>query len=165
MADNVTVDNNALTDYTVASDDDGTAQHQYVKLEWGPDNTQTKVDTGASALPIQDGGNSLTVDGTVAISAGSAVIGTVQHSTTTLVSGQSAPTNAAGNIVASRSGRQRLTLLNAGSVDVYVGPSVVTTANGMKLIPGAALTLHTSAAIQGITASGTGAIHYMEEYT
>ena len=55
----------------IATDQDaGLAQHQYVKVEWGPDNTQTKVDTGASALPIQDGGNSITVDGSVTANAG-----------------------------------------------------------------------------------------------
>lgn len=59
---------------TLATDDDGTAHHQKVKIEWGADNTQTPVDTGASAVPIQDGGNSLTVDGTVAVSS---VSGTV----------------------------------------------------------------------------------------
>lgn len=68
MADNVTVDNGSGTDYTAATDDDGTAHHPYVKVEWGADNTQTKVAAGAAALPIQDGGNSITVDGTVAVS-------------------------------------------------------------------------------------------------
>lgn len=62
MADNVLVDNGGLTDYNVASDDDGTSQHQYVKMEWGADGVFTKVSTGANALPVQDGGNSLTVD-------------------------------------------------------------------------------------------------------
>ncbi len=52
MADNVLVDNNALTDYPVATDDDGTAQHQYVKVEFGADNTQTKV-TSAVGLPVK----------------------------------------------------------------------------------------------------------------
>ena len=67
MADNVTVENGAtLSDYTVATDDDGSAQHQYTKMEWGGDGTFTKVSTGAAAVPIQDGGNSITVDGTVA---------------------------------------------------------------------------------------------------
>ncbi len=60
MADNVAITPGAGA--TIATDDDGTAHHQYVKLEWGPNNTQTPVNTGASALPIQDGGNSLTVD-------------------------------------------------------------------------------------------------------
>ena len=51
MADNPTVDNGSLTDYTVAADDDGTALHQYVKLEFGADNTQTKV-SAANPLPV-----------------------------------------------------------------------------------------------------------------
>jgi hypothetical protein len=66
-ADNV-VANPGVGGATFATDDDGTAHHPYTKLEWGPDNTQTKVDVGASAVPVQDGGNSLTVDGTVAVS-------------------------------------------------------------------------------------------------
>lgn len=67
MADNVTADPGA-GGATFATDDDGTAHHPYVKLEWGADNTQTKVASGANALPIQDGGNSITVDGTVGVS-------------------------------------------------------------------------------------------------
>ena len=45
MADNPTVKNGtgAGTDYVVATDDDGTAQHQYVKLEYGADGTFTKI--------------------------------------------------------------------------------------------------------------------------
>jgi len=51
MADNVTLPG---TGAVVASDDDGTAQHQYVKLEWGADNTQNKVDTASGKpLPVQ----------------------------------------------------------------------------------------------------------------
>lgn len=52
MADNPTVDNGGLTDYVVAADDDGTALHQYTKVEFGADNTQTKVTT-TTGLPIQ----------------------------------------------------------------------------------------------------------------
>jgi len=51
VADNVLVDNGTGTDYTVATDDDGTAQHQYVKLEFGADGTQTKVSSG-NPLPV-----------------------------------------------------------------------------------------------------------------
>ena len=64
MADNV-VANPGTGGATFATDDDGTAHHPYVKLEWGADNTQTKVATGASAVPIQDGGNSITIDGSI----------------------------------------------------------------------------------------------------
>ena len=41
MADNVAV--SAAASYTVASDDDGTAQHQYVKLEFGADGGFNRV--------------------------------------------------------------------------------------------------------------------------
>lgn len=63
MADNITVDNVDLTDYVVATDDDGTAQHQYVKIEFGADNTQTKV-SAANPLPV----TGTALSGTVAVS-------------------------------------------------------------------------------------------------
>lgn len=68
MADNITLNAGSGGSDIATDQDAGLAHHQYVKVEWGPDNTQTKVDIGASALPIQDGGNSITVDGTVAVS-------------------------------------------------------------------------------------------------
>lgn len=52
MADNVTVDNGALTDYTVATDEEvGVGQHPYTKVEFGPDGTFTKV-TATTGLPV-----------------------------------------------------------------------------------------------------------------
>lgn len=52
MADNVAV--TPGTGALIATDDDGTAQHQYVKLEWGPDNTQNKTDVASGKpLPVQ----------------------------------------------------------------------------------------------------------------
>ena len=51
MADDVTVDNGAGTDYVVATDDDGTAQHQLVKIEFGADGVFTMVD-GSNPLPV-----------------------------------------------------------------------------------------------------------------
>jgi hypothetical protein len=53
MADNVSVDNGTGTDYTVATDDDGTAQHQLVKIEFGPNGTFTPV-SAANPLPTTD---------------------------------------------------------------------------------------------------------------
>lgn len=46
MADNVTL-NSGTGGAVIATDDDGVAHHQYVKLEFGADNTQTKVTTSA----------------------------------------------------------------------------------------------------------------------
>lgn len=65
MADNVTADP-GTGGATFRTDDDGTAHWPYVKLAWGADNTQTIVAAAGGALPIQDGGNAITVDGTVA---------------------------------------------------------------------------------------------------
>ena len=48
MADNSTM--GSTTD-VIATDDDGTAKHQYVKLEFGADNVYTKVDF-ANPLPV-----------------------------------------------------------------------------------------------------------------
>ena len=65
-ADNVTADP-GTGGATFRTDDDGTAHWPYVKLAWGADNTQTIVAAGGDAIPIQDGGNAITVDGTVAV--------------------------------------------------------------------------------------------------
>ena len=53
MADNVTL-NPGSGGAVVATDDDGTAQHQYVKVEFGADNTYTKV-TATQGLPVKNG--------------------------------------------------------------------------------------------------------------
>ena len=50
MADNITLDP-GTGGAVIATDDDGTAHHQYVKVEFGPDNTQTPVST-SNPLPV-----------------------------------------------------------------------------------------------------------------
>jgi len=60
MADNVTL-NAGSGGSTIATDDDGAAQHQYVKVEFGGDGTFTKV-TSSVGLPVSDAGGTLTVD-------------------------------------------------------------------------------------------------------
>lgn len=74
MADNV-VANAGAGGATFRTDDDGTAHWPYTKLAWGADNTQTIVAAGAGAIPVQDGGNSLTVDngGTFAVQVSAAL--------------------------------------------------------------------------------------------
>jgi hypothetical protein len=67
MTDNVVASAAVGTGATFATDDDGTAHHPYVKIEFGADNTQTPV-SSSNPLPVGDAGGSLTVDGTVAIS-------------------------------------------------------------------------------------------------
>lgn len=94
MADNVTVDNGDLSDYSVSTDDAGAdGQVQRVKIAYAADGSATHVPAdangllvnlganndvtvtgtvtatdGGSTLSIDDGGASLTVDGTVAVS-------------------------------------------------------------------------------------------------
>lgn len=64
MADNVLTEAVGVAGVTLATDEEvGVAHHPYTKLEWGANNVFNKVDSGAAALPIQDGGNSITVDG------------------------------------------------------------------------------------------------------
>ena len=54
MADNV-VANAGTGGATFATDDDGVAHHPYVKIEFGADNTQTKV-SAANPLPVDASG-------------------------------------------------------------------------------------------------------------
>lgn len=65
MADNVIANSTDSGGPTFATDDAAGVHWPYGKVAWGADNTQTPVAAGASALPIQDGGNTITVDGTV----------------------------------------------------------------------------------------------------
>ena len=78
--------------------------------------------------------------------------------------GQVSPTNVAATLIAARATRRAVLFVNQGSVDVYVGPATVTTANGFVIKPNASLTLNTTALVQAITSSGTGTIHYVEEF-
>lgn len=53
MADNIQLNSGTGGD-VIAADDDGTAKHQQVKVEWGPNNTQNAVDAASGmALPVQ----------------------------------------------------------------------------------------------------------------
>lgn len=79
--------------------------------------------------------------------AGSASIATSQ-------SPSSASSATALSIVAARAGRISVTLTNiTGSAAAYLGPTGVTTATGFFLaaVPGAAVTLYTSAAVFGVS--------------
>lgn len=86
MADNVTLDPGS-GGAVIATDDNGTAQVQWIKLQFGPDGTFTPV-TASVGLPIGDAGGSLTVDAPVAtpvfvrLSDGSAAITTLPVSAT-----------------------------------------------------------------------------------
>jgi hypothetical protein len=72
MADNVTL-NPGTGGATIATDDDGTAQHQYVKVEFGADGTFTKV-TSSVGLPVKEIKSATPTQSSVADSASSVTI-------------------------------------------------------------------------------------------
>jgi hypothetical protein len=76
VADNVELNAGTGGDL-IAADDDGTAKHQYVKLEFGADNTQTKVSASDPLPVVQTGTHSVNVaavvPGTGATALGKAV--------------------------------------------------------------------------------------------
>lgn len=126
-ADNVTVDNGALTDYVPATD------------------TRTI--------------NSVSVE----------VQRIVPIANTAMANGQVTVTNSATTIVAARETRQSVVIVNRQTVAVWVGIATVTTANGLRLDPGDAVTVLANVLIQGITSaaySGTGdaLVQYVETY-
>lgn len=89
-----------------------------------------------------------------------------EQGSTSISTSQVTPTTTAATLIAKRDTRKRVIITNNGSVDVYVGPATVTTANGFKIPPGYTLTLRTIALIQAIIASGTmvGSVHITEEF-
>jgi hypothetical protein len=73
----------------------------------------------------------------------------------------------ATQIVASRSGRQLVTVVQSGTTDVYLGSAnTVTTSNGLLLpgTKGASVTLPYAGAVYGIVASGTQTVTAAETY-
>lgn len=68
MADNLEADPGA-GGATFATDDIAGVHFPRSKIVWGEDGTATDTAAGAAAIPIQDGGNTITVDGTVELGA------------------------------------------------------------------------------------------------
>jgi hypothetical protein len=133
---------------TLATDDDGTAHHQKVICEWGPEDTQTRVDTGANALPIQDGGNSITVDGTVAVSSIAGTVNVNASGTTVPVSGsvtvsQSTASNLKVDLSGTAANSTAIVVTAAGAVahdsadsgnPIKIGAKCETSPKGMTLV-------------------------------
>ncbi len=115
MADNIEL-NAGSGGAVIATDDDGTAHHQYVKLEFGADNTQTKV-TSSVGLPVGDAGGSLTVDqptGTnlhMVVDSGTVTTVSTVTSVTAIANALPAGTNAIGKLAANSG-------VDIGDVDV-----------------------------------------------
>lgn len=107
----------------------------------------------------------------VALPAGTNAIGTVGiPGTATNAAAQVTVTNSSTTIIASRSGRRGVLVVNQQTVAVYVDPSGGTAATThFRLDPGASIFLPVTSAITGITsaaytASGDAKVHYFEAY-
>lgn len=71
----------------------------------------------------------------------------------------------AGTLVAARATRRSVMIKNLDpSIKVYIGPATVTVANGMELKGGESVSVDWVGLIQGIAASGTPTVAYMETY-
>jgi hypothetical protein len=82
-----------------------------------------------------------------------------------IATGQVAVAEAAIVLVAANDARSAVTLTNTGAATVFIGKATVTAATGHALAAGASITLRTSAALYGISASGTNTVTYCEETT
>jgi hypothetical protein len=69
-------------------------------------------------------------------------------------------------IVAARPGRHKLTLVNLGTVDVWIGQKGLTSSTGALLVgtKGATLEVDTQDAVYGIVGSGSQAVAAIETY-
>jgi len=87
----------------------------------------------------------------------------------TIVNDHIAVTNSATTIRAATETQHCVTIVNYQTVPVYVGAATVTAAVGFRLDPGASITLHTTAAVEGITAAAYTAageddqVHFIAE--
>ena len=88
---------------------------------------------------------------------------------TSIANGHVTVTNSATEIRAATETQLQVTIVNYQTVPIYVGGATVTTSTGLRLDPGAALTLRTTAAVQGITAAAYSAageddkVHYIAD--
>jgi hypothetical protein len=69
-------------------------------------------------------------------------------------------------IAAARAGRGAVTIINTGTIAVFIGPSGVTTSTGALLpgIAGASITIPTTAAVYGIVSNGSQTVSVLETY-
>ena len=96
-------------------------------------------------VSIDDGGNSITVDGTVSVT---------DATPSTLNCGQ-VDHDSNAQIIITGSGSNRSVLIkNIGSKNVYIGPAAVSTSNGYQLKPDAAVAMDTEATIYGVCGAG-----------
>ena len=93
-----------------------------------------------------------------------------------IVSGQATVGTSSTLIVAARTGvggygsgvagtgRQSVTISNGGTATIFVGPTGVTTSNGLAIAQNTAVTLNTAAAVYGVVAAATQPASYLETF-
>lgn len=142
MADNVTLQDDAPAtppDATVWATKDIGGAHYVPSLIADPDDPSQMlaVDAnGAASVKLPKGSKTLTT---------------------------ASPGTSASSVLAANASRKSATIHNAGLVTVYLGPSGVTTSDGIPLAPNATLSDDsTSDAWYGITSSGTGSLRVLE---
>ncbi len=139
----------------------GTAATHLGKAE---DAGHTTGDTGVMLLavrqdaPAQTAGTALDYNPLSTNSRGQLHV--VELGTDLVASGQVNMTNSAATLIAADTKRKAVTFLNRQLASVFIGPATVTALNGFELQPGAAVTLTTTALVQGITSAASGAAEY-----
>lgn len=79
--------------------------------------------------------------------------------------GQQALTTTAAQVVAARSTRRNVLIVNTSTtITVYVGNTGVTSATGVPILPNASITIPSVTAQFAVAASGTPTVAYFETY-
>ena len=81
-----------------------------------------------------------------------------------IANAQLSVSSTASQLVDDRPTRKRAIFVNQGINDAYIGDINVTISTGMKIPPEASISLHTVAAVYGVTETGTTDIHVVEEF-
>lgn len=83
-----------------------------------------------------------------------------------IATGQVSVGTSATLIVAARSGRKNVIIVQGGTTNVYLGGSTVTTATGGELvgIEGTGFQIDGAAAVYGVVGSGTQTVSYVETF-
>ena len=171
MADNITL-NSGSGGETVKTDDDGTAHWQYTKTAFGADGTQTRV-TSSVGLPsdlIQVGGtatatNAGNADGgtqRVVLATDQAAVAVKDIASGTPAQAQVTVNNTSTTIKTANTSRKEITITNRGSNGVYLCFTGTATTSHYLLNQNESFTFTGTAAVTGITASGSDTVHYVE---
>lgn len=124
----------------------------------------TLANDSTGLVSVDDNGGSLTVDGTVSISG---TVTTTETCNSACVAGAVSVGSVSSTALpaSALSSRKRLVIQNLdSSIDLYIGPSGVTSTTGMKISAGWAQALEAGASnvIHGIAASGTINVRVLE---